>query len=79
MKKIRVQTSEGTITMQGDRISSALQWSKNVEKRTHIKNGNYATIQVPTDCLEEVWLIDGEEITLMRYSSEDIEKYMIKL
>ena len=75
--KINVETPEVTIPMQGERISSELIWSKNVEKRTHIANGTYSTKHVPTDNYRETWLINGEVITVNRYSTNKGDKYML--
>ena len=78
MKRINVQTPDGTVEMVGTCLSSELQWSKNVEQREHIKNGTYSTKQVPTDYFAEVWEIEGDKVNLAKFETEKTIKYMIQ-
>lgn len=77
MKKINVQTPDGTILMQGQCISSEFQWSKNIEDRTHLCNGVYSTKQVSTDYFKEIWEVEGQKIRLSKFETDKIIKYMI--
>jgi hypothetical protein len=58
---IKIGTPEGDISIEGECIKSELQWSRNVEKRTHISGGTFSAKQVPTDCYNEIWEFEGRD------------------
>jgi hypothetical protein len=73
MSKINIETPDGIITIEGKCISSKLMWSKNVEDRTHLKNGIYSTKQIPTDYYKEIWQIDYDFEPIWNVNSNNVE------
>ena len=67
MEKIMVTGFKFSKEVEGICLESELQWAKNVEDFHHLKNGQYATTQTPTENFHEVWEINGERINLTKY------------
>lgn len=51
----------------GTCLKSELQWYENVEDFHHLKDGQYATTQTPTQCFTETWETKGKKINLHKY------------